>query len=75
MGLSLCVIFVVASILTRKISKPIRYLLDLMNRLATGDYSKKVGAHNWGYEFKVLANKLIRRPSLDDRDHNLDYLI
>ena len=58
MGLSLCVIFVVASILTRKISKPIRYLLDLMNRLATGDYSKKVGAHNWGYEFKVLANKL-----------------
>ena len=58
MLLSLCVVFVVASILTRKISKPIRTLMDAMNKLAKGDYRDKVESKNWGFEFNVLAYKL-----------------
>lgn len=58
MLMSLCVIFVVASILTRKISKPIRTLMDAMNKLAKGDYRNKVESKNWGFEFNVLAYKL-----------------
>ena len=58
MLMSLCVIFVVASILTRKISKPIRTLMDAMNKLAKGDYRNKVDSKNWGVEFNVLAYKL-----------------
>ncbi|MGN1280327.1 MAG: methyl-accepting chemotaxis protein [Succinivibrio sp.] len=58
MGMSLCVIFVVASILTRKISHPIRALMDQMNKLAKGDYTDSVTAKNWGFEFNVLAYKL-----------------
>ncbi|MGN0914778.1 MAG: methyl-accepting chemotaxis protein [Succinivibrio sp.] len=58
MLLSLCMVFSVAGILTRKISKPIRALVDVMSNLAKGDYSHHAHPRKWGYEFKVLAQKL-----------------
>lgn len=58
MLLSICVVFVVSSILTKKISHPIRKFMDTMNLLAKGDYTKKINPKNWGFEFNVLSHKL-----------------